>query len=151
MGRQLHEIVAGFLVLATLTGLPLGIAHYQRALLTRPDVRVIELTGVRWDGVWTDEPVQGWNYWRHTFRPATITLREGEEVVLRLMSADVTHSFSAPDLGVGPVEVEPGHVVEVRLKGIRSGKFPYFCTVFCGDHHFFMRGAIRVVGRDESR
>jgi heme/copper-type cytochrome/quinol oxidase subunit 2 len=151
MGRLLHELVAGLLVLATLIGLPLGIAHYQRALLTRPDVRGVELTAVRRDGVWTEEPVQGWNYWRRTFRPATITLREGEEVVLRLTSADVTHGFSAPELGVGPVDVEPGHVVEVRLKGIRSGKFLYFCRVICGDRHFFMHGDIRVVGRDESR
>ncbi len=151
MRRLLHEFVPGFFVVATLIGLPLGIAHYQRALVTRPDVRVIELTAVRADGVWTEERVQGWNYWRRTFRPATITLREGEEVVLRLTSADVTHSFSAPQLGVGPVEVEPGHVVEVRLKGTRPGKFMYMCTVTCGDRHFFMHGPIQVIARGESR
>jgi len=151
MRRHVHEFVAGFFVLATLIGLPLEISHYQRALLTRPGVKIIELTGVRWDGAWTEEPVQGWNYWRRTFHPATITLREGEEVVLRLMSADVTHGFSVPDLDVEPVEVEPGHVVEVRLKGTRSGKFPYACTMMCGERHFFMRGTIQVIGRDERR
>ncbi len=151
MGRLLHELVAALFVLAALIGLPFGIAHYQRALLTRPGVRVVELTGVRGDGVWTEEPVEGWNYWWKTFRPATITLREGEEVVLRLTSADVTHTFPAPQLGVGPVDVEPGHVVEVRLKGIRSGKVLYMCTEICGDRHFFMHGTIRVVGRHESQ
>lgn len=144
--RQLgHEIIAGFFVLGALVGTPWGITRYERSLVERPNVRVIRLTGVMKDGVWTDEEVDGLSYWRKTYRPAAITLREGEEVVLRLNSADVVHGFYAPELGVGPVEVEPGHVVEVRVRGERAGEFMYYCTAVCGRCHYFMYGTIRVL------
>ncbi|MHB8875646.1 MAG: c-type cytochrome [Myxococcaceae bacterium] len=140
-----HEIIAGLCTLGVLVGVPYG---FSRERAVRPEdqgLRIIALTAVKKDGAWTDEVVDGTNYWRKTFVPATITLRQGEEVLLRLASADVRHGFSAPELGIAPVEIDPGQIVEVRLRGERVGEFTYYCTVVCGRCHHGMRGIIRVL------
>lgn len=106
--------------------------------------RVIALTALARTGVWTDREVRATDYWRDGFPPARLVLQVGEEVVLRLKSADVHHSFYAPELGIGPIDVKPGHVAEARLKPRKPGLYPYYCTTVCGRPHFAMRGVIEV-------
>lgn len=110
-------------------------------------VQVITLTGMAAEGVWTDEEVRGANYWNYTFPPARPVLHVGQATLLRIKSADVTHTFYAPALGVGPVEVYPGRVVEVRVTPTKEGVFEYYChttATVCGPSHFGMRGEIVV-------
>ena len=145
MKPGLQEFFALASTLGVLAGLPVGINSYEKSRAPH-GMRVIELTGVMKDGAWTDEKVTAATYGHRTYHPATVVMHVGEEVLLRLASADVTHGFYVPDLGVGPVQVEPGHVVEVRLKADRAGEFTYYCTAVCGKCHHFMRGVIRVVG-----
>lgn len=144
-----HELVAGLCTVGVLLGVPWAMTLDKRVRPEDRGLRVIQLTAVKKDGAWTDEHVDGTTYWRKTFLPATITLREGEEVLLRLVSADVRHGFTVPELGLGPVEVDPGQVVEVRLKGQRVGEFTYYCTVVCGHCHYGMKGIVRVIAADE--
>jgi len=143
--KYARELLAAALVLATLIGIP-AVALHRAA--SRAGLRIVSLTGVRKDGVWTDEVVDGTNYWRQTFRRATVTLALGEEIILRLQSADVTHGFYVPELGVGPVLVEPGRVVEVRLRGTKAGELTYYCTAVCGRCHYSMKGTVRVLAND---
>jgi mono/diheme cytochrome c family protein len=110
--------------------------------------RVVSLTALAEAGVWTDREVRAGNYWGDGFGPARPVLRVGEEVLLRLKSADVHHSFYAPELAVGPIDVKPGHVAEVRLKPEQPGLYPYYCTTVCGRPHFAMRGVIEVRQKD---
>jgi mono/diheme cytochrome c family protein len=134
----------GILVtVAGLIGIPLWVFAYNRSL-DSPDHRMIRLTGVMKDGVWTTETVTSLNYGLKSFSAADIKLREGERVLFKLMSADVTHGFYVPDLGLGPVEVEPGHVVEIPFEAQKRGTFTYYCTTVCGDCHHFMKGFIRI-------
>lgn len=140
-------------ILVTILGLlavPFFVFRYEASRL-RKGIRVVRLTGVKNDGVWTERRVDGLNYWRETFPPATIELREGEEILLQLRSSDVTHGFYAPELGVGPIEVEPGHVEEVRLKAEHAGEYQYYCSTVCGVCHHFMRGRIVVQPRSGVR
>jgi heme/copper-type cytochrome/quinol oxidase subunit 2 len=62
------------------------------------------------------------------------------------MSADVTHSFAIPDLDLGPVTVEPGHVSEVRFTPQEPGEFLTQCATRCGECHEEMLGTIVVLG-----
>jgi len=64
--------------------------------------------------------------------------------VFRLLSADVFHQFYVPALGIGPVDVEPGYVKEIRFKAEKAGIFQYYCTSMCGGCHFYMQGWIVV-------
>jgi mono/diheme cytochrome c family protein len=108
-------------------------------------VRAITLTGVTDPGVWTEETVEIGYEPPASVQRANVVLRAGEEVVLVLKSADVTHSFYSPELGVGPIEVYPGHPQTVRLIAPAPGEYPFYCDKMCGHCHFSMKGTITVV------
>ncbi|MFQ5652494.1 MAG: c-type cytochrome [bacterium] len=148
MKTGLKELLAMSVTIVLLIALPVVIFQ-NGPWVARGSTRVIHLTGVMKNGVWTDEEVTGLNYWRKTFPPATIVLREGEEVVLRLSSSDGTHSFYVPELNLGPIKVESGHTVEVSLRATKAGDYTYYCTLVCGDCHYFMRGTVKVLTADE--
>lgn len=111
-----------------------------------PGAQVITLTGVAATGTWTEDEVTGTNYWRRDFVAARPVLRVGQPTLFRLKSADVIHSFYVPRLGVGPVEVEPGHVVEILVTPRVEGVLGYYCPLMCGGPHFAMRGVVIVQG-----
>lgn len=126
--------------------------HERRTVRTHagPQTRVITLTGVAATGTWTEEEVRGGNYFAKRFAPAEPVLTMGTRVLLRLKSADVTHTFNSPELGIGPVEVYPGHVAEVMVQPKKAGVFDFYCTTVCGMPHFGMRGRF-VVRNSASR
>lgn len=148
MGIRLQERLALIATVVSLVGLT-AIVLINGPWRSTGSRRVVHLTGVRNSGVWTDEEVNGLNYWWKSFRPATIVLQEGEEILLRLSSSDVTHTFYVPELYPTPVMVEAGHVVEIVLSGKKAGEYTYYCTVVCGECHFFMSGIVRVLADGE--
>jgi len=130
-------------VLFVLLAVPLMVFYYQGIYRpSRYNVKVITITGVGSRGTWTLKTVNGLNYWWESFAPATIHLRLDEAVVFRFLSADVFHQFYVPELGIGPVNVDPGYVREVRFKATKAGIFHYYCTSMCGGCHFYMQGWI---------
>ena len=146
------EKFAIFCTIAALILVPAFVVWYQygyRPSQYPQDVKVIDLTGVAEQGTWTDETVTGLNYWWKNFAPAAIFLETGDEVILRFHSADVLHQFYVPELSIGPITVEPGHVVEYRFKADKAGVFQYYCTSTCGGCHFYMRGWIVITNPGE--
>lgn len=144
---ETQERLAVWGTLTMLAFVPLSIWWYEAAnrLGDYPEgAKVFDLTGIGTAGTWTLEDVSGYNYWWRSFPQATISVDQGDIVVLRLKSADVTHSFYAPTLGLSPITVEPGHVKEVTFRTERSGVHRYYCILVCGECHFFMRGEIVV-------
>ena len=107
--------------------------------------KVFTLTGIASQGRWTLEEVNSYNSWFLSYSKAEIRVNEGDLVILRLQSADVTHGFYAPTLGIGPMYIEPGHITTVTFRATAKGIHPYYCVAICGDCHYFMRGEI-VVG-----
>lgn len=140
MSRE--KLLAFVLLLAAAAGAA-GIAWYRKAAVPgagEPRTVVFNLTGVASSGVWTLEEVNGLNYWWKDFEPAVLHVPEGSTVVVNLRSADLFHQFYVPEFAVGPVDIEPGHMVTVRFRAGRSGVFQYYCTSMCGSCHFYMRG-----------
>lgn len=123
--------------------IPLRVEASRRAV-RESAAPVIELTGVMAQGVWTGERVTGGNVWRRDFRSARPVLAVGKPTKLRLASADVVHTFSAPELGIDRVEIYPGKVVELLVTPKTTGLFQYYCTTVCGQAHFAMRGFVEV-------
>lgn len=146
MKRLVIDTLALGMVATALVGavvIPLRVEASRRAD-RESAAPVIELTGVMAQGVWTDERVTGANVWRRDFRNARPVLAVGKPTKLRLASADVVHTFSAPELGIDPVEIYPGKVVELLVTPKASGRFQYYCTTVCGRAHFAMRGFFEV-------
>lgn len=145
----MREKLAILAVLGSVAAVPVLFGWYaldHRPSTYPPEACVLDLTGFAGRGVWTLERVHGLNAWWKAFEPATMHLRLGAHVVLRLHSADVLHQFYVPALGIGPVDVYPGHVTEVRFSAGQEGVFQYYCTSLCGECHFYMSGWIVVTG-----
>jgi cytochrome c oxidase subunit 2 len=82
---------------------------------------------------------------RFAFTPSRIEIAPGEEVELRLKSADTSHGFrvlgtetnvAIPKRGKGEVSVV------IRLQA--PGTYTFECSRMCGAGHHFMRGEIVV-------
>ena len=148
----MKEKLAFICVLMVLVAVPGLVFVYQDIYRpSRNAERVISITGVGARGAWTLETVNGLNYWWKSFEPATIHIQVNEQVVLRLLSADVFHQFYVPALGIGPLDMEPGYVKEIRFKAEKAGVFQYYCTSMCGGCHFYMQGWIVVTPAGKNR
>lgn len=80
---------------------------------------------------------------RFEFVPNTITVKKGENIVLKVKSSDVTHGISLPEFGVNAT-LPPGKEVEVSFLADKVGEFPFSCSVQCGHGHSQMRGKLIV-------
>jgi hypothetical protein len=148
MRETVAEIGAGLLTLVGIVAATVYPFEYEAKSVEKllpPGGRMITLTGIATTGTWTDENVDGGNYWYRHFPPARPILRLGQPTLLRLKSADVNHSFYCPGLGAGPIDIHPGHVADVLITPLREGVFEYYCTTICGDPHFGMRGEVVVL------
>lgn len=144
MKHKVGEVLASIAIVAVLGITTILIFHFA-PWKNNTGKRVIFLTAVARNGVWTEEKVNGTNYWLKDFKQAVIVLNKGEEVILRFTSMDVSHSFYAPELNIGPVVVLPGKVYDVPFKASKTGSFKYYCTQVCGTHHFYMQGKIIIL------
>lgn len=137
-------------VLLVLAGLPLAAWYWKTSVLAHrypPGTKVITLTAVAKNGIWTEEEVVGHNYWRKKpTRVREIPLNQGDHVVVRLRSVDVLHSFAVPLLHLGPVDVPAGHTVEVEFKADRAGVLTFLCWQVCSPDHNNLQGRFVVKG-----
>lgn len=133
------EFTASLLAVAAVVGaFTIPFAYQKHFMEGGHNVRTIVLTGVATTGIWTEDEVTGANYATGDFKPAELSLKAGEQVRLILRSADVVHRFYMPQLGIGPIELVPGHTEVVNFRAPQEGTFPFYCTAVCGDCHFHM-------------
>ena len=75
-----------------------------------------------------------------------MTLPVGKSAKTRIRNVDtVTHGFAMPALDIDAGEIGAGHTVVVEFTPEETGKYDFYCTTWCGDHHMQMRGTIEVV------
>ena len=87
--------------------------------------------------------VTGHQWWWEFAYGDVVTANElhipvGERVELRLLSADVIHSFWVPELQ-GKTDVLPNQPNTMWLAASRAGRFDGVCAEFCGVQHAWMR------------
>jgi len=85
-----------------------------------------------------DITARQWN-----FNPSTITVNEGDNVVLNIESIDVNHGFFLSTFGVNEL-LSPGETTNIEFIADEKGSFSFFCNVFCGSGHGSMRGTLVV-------
>ena len=71
-----------------------------------------------------------------------------EEIVLKIKSADVLHSFFLPNLRIKQ-DVVPGMKQFVWFRANRTGTFDIVCAELCGWGHYKMRGRITLESRED--
>jgi cytochrome c oxidase subunit 2 len=72
----------------------------------------------------------------------------GEEVLLKITSADVLHSFFLPNLRLKQ-DVVPGMEQGMWFKATEGGSFDIVCAELCGWGHFKMKGRIHLLTREK--
>ena len=88
--------------------------------------RVIEVTAKQWEWI-----------------PSTITVKEGDDVVLKIKSLDVTHGFSLPAYDISR-NIATGKETIIEFTANKKGAFSFTCSVFCGSGHRDMTGTLVV-------
>lgn len=81
----------------------------------------------------------------------TLYLPNNRQVVLRLYSEDVIHSFFVPEFRIKQ-DVLPGgedFARELRVTPKEEGNFKVRCAEICGRLHYAMQASIQVVSQDE--
>jgi cytochrome c oxidase subunit 2 len=74
----------------------------------------------------------------------------GVPIRLIMTSEDVIHSFYIPDFRVKQ-DVVPGRYTALWFTATRLGRFPLFCSEYCGTDHAAMTGTVIVVSPDDYR
>lgn len=77
------------------------------------------------------------------FSPDTITVNEGDTVILNIESIDVDHGIAIPNFGVNEF-LSPGNTVKIEFVADKKGSFSFSCNVFCGSGHSSMEGTLVV-------
>lgn len=149
---QKQDIIFLLLLILIIVGLPFGIRAYDRylepAALT-PEAKEFTLTGHAHKG-WVVGEVRAndiFSLWQEAgaAKKPRIEVSKGDQVVLKLRSADVTHGFSLKAFGVYVAKgIQPGKTVYVSFKADKVGMFIFRCNVFCGDIHQHMEGTLIV-------
>jgi len=80
---------------------------------------------------------------KFSYSPNVIRINRGDEVVIRLISTDVTHGFYLDGYGVD-TKAHPGQDGSVSFTANRTGRFTFRCSVTCGEFHPFMVGYLIV-------
>ena len=144
--ERIAEAAAVVLTVGLLAGVAVAVPLVQRHIVAREaaGAQVVELYAAAERGIWTEEPLLGWNsFFRHVQKRA-IRIKAHRPVLFRLTSIDVHHSFSIPELRVLPNDVTPGRWTEVRLEPQEPGTYTIICYTVCGARHTSMDAELQV-------
>ncbi len=78
-----------------------------------------------------------------SFDPNTITVNQGDTVIIRITSLDVLHGFALPEFGISQ-QLPPGQEETVKFVADKKGTFAFFCNIPCGVGHNEMTGTLIV-------
>ena len=95
---------------------------------------------------------------KYEFEPATIRVRQGTRVQLKIKAADHAHGFRISEVAEGAemsgkpgllfasaqecTKVEEGKTETVEFVAQTPGTYPFRCCVHCGWHHRAMKGEL---------
>lgn len=76
-----------------------------------------------------------------SFSPSSITVQQGQSIVLRISGINGVHGFAVPTLGINQ-SIAPGQSLNITLPTDVAGIFDFYCNIPCGTGHSDMRGQI---------
>jgi cytochrome c oxidase subunit 2 len=88
---------------------------------------------------------------RFTFEPSEIEATEGERIRIVVRSGDGVHGFEIKKFKVSKEIPRGDEPVIIEFTPDEAGRFPIVCSLFCGDGHGDMKGALIVTARAIAR
>jgi cytochrome c oxidase subunit 2 len=127
-------------LIAVLTFAYLGAVTLADTRRPATDAMVVNVTGIQWSwkfeypetGVVTDE----------------LHLPVGKQVLLKMTSTDVIHSFWVPEFRVKQ-DLVPGRITELRITPTIEGGYTLRCAELCGTSHAYMEKPVIVTSKVE--
>jgi cytochrome c oxidase subunit 2 len=139
---EVFYTVVPLVIVALLFGLTMRTQNRVTKESENPDLAV-EVTGFQW-GWRFRYPAQGVTITGDANNPPTLVLPVGANVRLRLVAADVVHSFFVPAFLVKK-DLIPGVDNSLEIRPTEPGRFPAVCAEFCGLDHWRMTFDVEVV------
>jgi len=103
-------------------------------------MRAEELTGKLSDGVRVIELKAR----KFAFDPATVIVKQGEKIQLRVTSEDVMHGIAIADYDIER-KLPPNETQVIEFTAGNAGRHHFHCSVFCGSGHGDMHGELVVL------
>lgn len=133
-------IVPLFIVLAYAY---LGAVNLADTRRVDPEAMVVNVTGLQWS--WTFEyPAAG----GLNVISDELHLPVGKQVLLRMTSNDVIHSFWVPEFRVKQ-DLVPGRITELRITPTLEGNYMVRCAELCGTSHAYMEKPVIVTSQED--
>jgi len=97
-----------------------------------PDAMIVKVHAIQWSWSFEYPAVNG-----VSVISQELHLPKGKQVLLRMTSSDVIHSFWVPEFRVKQ-DVVPGRITELRITPILEGNYTVRCAELCGTSHAYM-------------
>lgn len=94
---------------------------------------------------------QQWNFlfeYPNGVTSDTLYVPQGEQIKMRMISADVLHGFYVPAFRVKH-DILPNRYTSVWFEATKQGDYDLFCTEYCGRDHSEMNKVVRVVSQQD--
>jgi cytochrome c oxidase subunit 2 len=85
---------------------------------------------------------------RYSFEPSEINAVQGERIRIVVRSGDGVHGFEIKKYKVSKEIPRGGDPVVIEFTATDVGRFPIACSLFCGDGHEDMKGALVVTAAE---
>lgn len=119
----------------------LGAVNLAETSRVDPEAVVVKVTGLQWSWTFEYPAVNGL-----TVVSDELHLPVGKQVLLRMSSNDVIHSFWVPEFRVKQ-DLVPGRITELRITPTVMGNYKVRCAELCGTSHAYMEKPVVVSSR----
>lgn len=116
----------------------LGAVNLAETRRIDPEAMVVQVTGLQWSWTFEYPAVNG-----VAVTSDELHLPVGKQVLLRMTSNDVIHSFWVPEFRVKQ-DLVPGRITELRITPTVEGNYMVRCAELCGTSHAYMEKPVIV-------
>ena len=121
----------------------LGAVNLAETRRVDPEAMPVRVTGLQWSWTFAYPAVNG-----VTVVTDELHLPVGKQVLLRMTSNDVIHSFWVPEFRVKQ-DLVPGRITELRITPTVEGNYMVRCAEICGTSHAYMEKPVIVTSQEE--
>ncbi len=117
----------------------IGAENLKQVLAVDPQAAQVKVVGYQW----------GWRFeYPEGFTSTKLYLPVDKQVLLKMESLDVIHSFWVPEFRIKQ-DLVPGQITEYRITPSLIGEYKVRCAEICGNEHAYMESPVVVVSQED--